>query len=364
MQKIIQTDNTIREIKKILNDLNIIKYFLVCGNSIKKHDIYSYFVNDLRLVGIFNEFTPNPKYEDICLGVERYKGSGCNCIICVGGGSSIDVAKCIKMFSRIDNPDNYLKKCNIVSDDILIAIPTTAGSGSESTKFAAIYINNEKKSIENNYALPEFVILNSSYLTMLPRKQKVCSMLDALCQSIEAWWSVNSTEESIEYSKEAISLIIDNMDSYLLNNDNRSSDKILLAANLSGRAINIAKTTAVHAMSYKLTTLYNIPHGCAVAMLLPKIWEYMINNLDRCTDRRGVEYLNNVFSDISICYGINNPKEAIIKFNNILKELEIEYPIISESDLIQLTESVNMERLKNNPVEIPRDVIMGIYASS
>ena len=364
MQKIIQTDNTIREIEKILNDLNIIKYFLVCGNSIKKNDLYSFFVNDSRLTGIFSEYTPNPKFEDICKGVVRYKVSGCNCIISVGGGSSIDVAKCIKIFSRMGNPDYYLKKSNIVSDDILIAIPTTAGSGSESTRFAAIYVDNEKKSIQNNYALPEFVILNSNYLTMLPRKHKVCSMLDALCQSIEAWWSVNSTEESIRYSKEAISLIIDNMNSYLLDGNKESSDRILLAANLSGRAINIAKTTAAHAMSYKLTTLYNIPHGCAVAILLPKIWEYMINNLDKCTDIRGVEYIKKVFSDISICLGANSPKVAIVKIENIIQKNEIKQPIVEKSELLQLVKSVNIERLKNNPVLIPEDEILNIYLSS
>lgn len=363
MQRIIRTENTIIELEKILKDLNVTKYFLVCGKSIKKHDIYDFFIKDFRLVGIFNEYTSNPKLEDICRGVEKYKVSGSNCIICVGGGSSIDVAKCIKIFSNIDNPDDYLKKINIDSDDTIIAIPTTAGSGSESTKFAVVYVDNEKKSVESDIILPQYAILNSNYLSQLPMKHKVCTMMDAMCQSIEAWWSVNLTEQSIEYSKEALMLIVSNMDNYLTTDDKEASDRILLAANLSGRAINIAKTTATHAMSYKLTTLYNIPHGCSVAVLLPKIWGYMVDNIDKCTDKRGIEYLNNVFFSIANCFGVDNPKAAIGKIEGIIEKNNIKSPIVKKSDFLQLVKSVNIERLRNNPVYISEDDICSLYSS-
>lgn len=87
---------------------------------------------------------------------------------------------------------------------------------------------------------------------------------------IESWWSVNSTEESREYSRNALNILMFNMKNYLANKDDGNAE-MLVASNYARKAINITQTTAAHAMSYKLTLLYGIPHGRAVFLCLPSI---------------------------------------------------------------------------------------------
>ena len=123
----------------------------------------------------------------------------------------------------------------------LIAIPTTAGTGSESTQFSVIYINKRKYSIDDPKLLPNFVILDSSFLNGSPTELIATTGMDALTQSIESLWSVNSTEQSRGYATEAIKIIRDTLEeAYISGYDSGDSGEVMLkAANLSGKAINI-----------------------------------------------------------------------------------------------------------------------------
>ena len=95
---------------------------------------------------------------------------------------------------------------------------------------------------------------------------------------------------------------------YIFENDDEAAANIMLGANYGGRAINITATTAAHAMSYKITSLYKLPHGHAVAVCLPEIWEYMLGNMDKCIDCRGKAYLSGIFSEISKAMGCETPR--------------------------------------------------------
>ena len=250
----------------------------------------------------FSEFTPNPLYEQVCEGVKIFNDNECNMIVAVGGGSTIDVAKCIKLYCRMDSSINYLKQEKKDTGIPLIAIPTTAGTGSESTRHAVIYYEGKKQSISHPSIVPDIAVLEPSSLKTLPVYQKKCTMLDALCQGIESWWSVNSNYESIGYSKKAVQMIIDNWKAYISDNTDEAAAMIMEAANYAGRAINITATTAAHAMSYKITSMYNLPHGHAVAVCMPEVWGYMLDHTDDCIDSRGADYLRNTLSDISECF--------------------------------------------------------------
>jgi alcohol dehydrogenase class IV len=225
-----------------------------------------------------------------------------------------------------------------------MAVPTTSGTGSEATHFAVIYKSGEKHSIADERLLPDYVVLQPDPLKTLPLYQKKCTMLDALCQAIESWWSKQATPESKEYSQKAIKLITSNMKSYLKNED-KGNKKMLAASNLAGKAINITTTTAPHAMSYKLTSMYGLPHGHAVAICLPKVWRYMKS-----------------FDDIANALGKRDYKEAVSYFEKLLKSLEISPPgNVSEDDLDILANSVNTQRLNNNPVRLDKDTIRTLY---
>jgi alcohol dehydrogenase class IV len=339
------------------------KVLLVCDSSFPylniKADIEAM---DVPYV-VFSDFTPNPLYEDVCKGVDLFNITKCDTILAVGGGSSMDVAKCIKLYCRMNKETLYLEQEYKDTGIKLIAIPTTAGTGSESTRYAVIYYDGKKQSVTHDSIIPNVAILEPKVLKTLPLYQKKCTMLDALCQGIESWWSVNSTDESKEYSKIAVETIMKWWREYIFENTDESAKHIMEAANYAGRAICITQTTAAHAFSYKITSLYKLPHGHAVAVGLPEIWQYMIEYMEKCIDSRGKEYLANVFSDISKAMGRETPSLAIKAFRQMLKEMEISHPVATnkEEELNILSHSVNPIRLRNNPVELNEETIKSIY---
>ena len=360
--------NGIEHLSAVLKDSK--KVFLVCGNSFHTLNIKE----DIENMGIphviFSDFTPNPLYEQVCKGVDLFQITRCDSILAVGGGSAIDVAKCIKLAVLAEEgedaliPPLVLKQLPIEGSKIpFIAIPTTAGTGSESTHNAVMYYEGAKQTVTNNGVLPNYAILESSVLKTLPLYQKKCTMLDALCQGIESWWSVNSTDESKDYSKVCIELIMANWRKYIFENDDDAAANMMLAANYGGRAINIAQTTAAHAMSYKLTSLYKLPHGHAVAICLPEIWQYMLCNMDKCIDARGEYYLSSIFKDIAHAMGTEETHSAIESFLMMLRALDIQSPTasIKENELNILSTSVNPVRLKNNPVKLDEQAIIVLY---
>jgi alcohol dehydrogenase class IV len=364
--------------QKILNGISHLrealegatKVFLVCDSSFPFLNIK----DDIENMGIphvmFSDFTPNPVYEDVCKGIDLFQITKCNSILAVGGGSAIDVAKCIKLAVLAKDGNSALipplvntrVECD-GSKIPFIAIPTTAGTGSESTHNAVMYYEGAKQTVTNDRILPDVAMLEPSVLKSLPLYQKKCTMMDALCQGIESWWSVNSTEESYEYSRKTIQLIMDNWRKYIFENDDEAAVQIMLAANYGGRAINITQTTAAHAFSYKITSLYKLPHGHAVAVCLPEIWEYMLEHMDKCIDKRGLEYLARIFDQISKTMRCERSKDAIDKFKEMMEDMELGYPVAEnkEEELEVLSISVNPVRLKNNPVHLNETAILNIY---
>ncbi len=313
----------------------------------------------------FDKFTPNPLYEDVCKGVDVLNKENCDTIIAVGGGSAMDVAKCIKLYCKMSKDKLYLDQEYKDTGVKLIAIPTTAGTGSESTRYAVIYYDNKKQSVTHDSIIPDVAILEPEVLKTLPLYQKKCTMMDALCQSIESWWSVNSTDESKTYSKKAVETIMRWWREYIFENTDDSQKHIMEAANYAGRAICITQTTAPHAFSYKMTSIYGLPHGHAVAISLPEIWQYMLDNTNKCIDRRGKVYLEHIFQEIATTMGTRNSAEAISCFRDMLKEMSLSYPTSEDrkAELNILATSVNPIRLRNNPVGLDTDTILSIYDS-
>lgn len=342
-------------LSEYLAERGVGKLLLVCGRSFGRLPVRERIeALPVELVR-FSGFASNPVYEDVCRGVEVYREAGCEGILAVGGGSAIDVAKCVKLFCRMDPSRSYLEQEPRDSGDVLIAMPTTAGTGSESTHFAVVYYRGVKQSVTHESILPDAAVLEPAVLEALPEYQKKCTMLDALCQGIESWWSVNSTDESREYARRAVRQIVGQMEAYLAGAGGAARE-IMLAANMAGRAINITQTTAPHAMSYKLTGIYGLPHGHAVAVCLPEVWEYMLAHADRCADRRGEAYLRQTLDEIAGCITCG-------EFRGIMRALGMGSPVAGdrERDLQLLTGAVDPKRLKNNPVTLDDSALRALY---
>jgi alcohol dehydrogenase class IV len=333
--------------------------YRICGAK----EIIGELIEQYNVVRFF-DFEKNPQIKDVRRGIKRFKEDEFDITIAVGGGSVIDMAKLISILSvQPDNPEKYVKKEKTIQNTPkpLIAIPTTAGSGSEATHFAVIYIGKKKYSLAHPYILPAVSIVDPTFTRNLPSHHTATSGTDALSQAIESYWSVNSNEESKKYAKGAITLLYENLIQVFDEPTNENRLRIATAAHLAGKAINISKTTAAHAISYPFTINYGIPHGHAVGLTLGEVLVFnsMITSTN-CIDKRGVEFVKKTLEEIYLLLGAMNAKSAKNVLTGLMQKIglktrlsELKIDLYKEIDVI--LENVNLERLSNNPRQLNRE---------
>lgn len=366
-QEILSADNHYAELTEWLNRQKIHKPYLVCDSSLPfltgiRDYLDQYERNGNEMIR-FSDFQPNPLYENVVNGVRLFREHGCDSLITIGGGSAIDVAKCIKAYCEMDGDgeDGGFLKQEIKPNRIpFLAMPTTAGTGSEATRYAVIYYDGKKQSVTSESFIPETVLMDPECLKSLPTYQKKATMCDALCHAIESFWSVNSTEESREYSKAAIQGVVEYMDGYL-NNTEEGRKGMLLAANTAGKAINITQTTAGHAMCYKITSLFGTAHGHAAMLCDRVLFPWMILHMDKNIDPRGEEYIREILDEIGRAMGCEDAKTGALKLSEIFDKLELSIPEATEAQYKELKTSVNPVRLKNHPIGLDEETIDRLY---
>lgn len=333
------------------------KALLVCGKSFQRSEAFLRFRESGFPFVLFDGFTPNPDVNEVKAGIRLFLKEGCDSLLAVGGGSAMDVAKCIKAFSPLKEEEYFCKERYRDTKLPFVAVPTTAGTGSEATHFAVVYREGVKQSVAHPSLIPNGVILDAALLLSLPPYQKSCSMMDALCQAIESHWSRRVSEESRAYSQEAIREILRHGESFVFENDPEAAEKILWAAHLAGRAINLTTTTAPHAMSYQLTKLYSLPHGHSVSLCLVPVWERML------ADTSLPEKTKQELSLIAKAFGEPSPKEALHRFQSLIKRFGFASPKAKcrEEELLHLSASVNPARLQNHPADFSQETLRSFY---
>lgn len=294
----------------------------------------------------YSDFEENPKYEDVLKGIDLLKKSKVDIILAVGGGSVLDMAKLIRFFyTYTGDVTGKVFQFNNTSLLPLVAVPTTAGTGAEATHFAVLYKNKVKYSVEHDDILPNYVIVYPLFTYNNPAYLTACTGFDALAQAIESFWNLNATEESDIYSEKAINLLWDNLPLLVNTPNNELRNKISEGAYWAGRAINITKTTAPHAFSYPFTTYYHYPHGHAVALTFPY---FMYLNCVYNKDKERVGRLLNMLNITTEC----NLKD---KLQQYIANIGLSIRTIDVIDCDFVINQVNLERLKNNPVEVDRN---------
>ena len=368
-QRIICSANDYKELEEWFDE-NVIN-----GNLLFVHDDSLKFMDGFRKrveeiakgkntsITYFNDFQPNPLYESILKGVYHFRNQKGSAIIAVGGGSAIDVAKCIKLYSNLqgNGEDGSWLRAEIIPNTIpFLAMPTTAGTGSEATRYAVVYYNGAKQSVTSDSFIPATVLMDPNALKTLPIYQKKATMCDALCHAIESFWSVNSTDESKEYSREAIQGVLQYMDGYLSNTEEGNAG-MLMAAHKAGQAINITQTTAGHAMCYKITSLFGCAHGHAAILCDRVLYPWIIENVNKCSDSRGAEYLRRILNEIGVALGCENAEAGAERLEKLFINLELPVPEATEEDYDELIHSVNPVRLKNHPIQLDEITINDLY---
>lgn len=318
----------------------------------------------------FWDFEINPKYNDITKGIKIFKEKNCDFVIAVGGGSVMDVAKAINILtSNHGNPADYVTKKEKIENKgkPFVAIPTTSGSGSEATCFAVVYIEKTKYSLANEFMLPDYAIVDPQFTMSLPPYTTASTGMDAFSQAIESYWCINSTAESKKYAKEAIKLIIGNLSKAVNNPNKESREAMAKASYLSGKAVNITKSTACHAISYPITSYFNIPHGHAVGLTLAEmlIYNSEVEESD-VLDKRGTEYVKDVIYEIVKLLGAKNVEGASKKIIDLMKEIGLNIRLVElgikkdeDIDLI-IKNGFNPDRVKNNPRELTEEALRKI----
>lgn len=366
-QKIIAPGENYKGLDEWIKEIGAKKILMVCDGSIWYQKEFNTHLEEIEKTGVqmigFRDFQPNPLYENVQVGVRVFREESCDAIIAVGGGSAMDVAKCIKLYSNLpgDGENGSWLTAEYVPNDVpFLAMPTTAGTGSEATRYAVIYYEGKKQSVTSESFIPGTVLMDPNTLITLPLYQKKATMCDALCHAIESYWSVNSTDESKEYSKAAIQGVMENMEGYL-NNTEEGRDGMLRAANTAGKAINITQTTAGHAMCYKITSLFHSAHGHAAILCDRVLFPWMVKNTGKCIDPRGEEYLKKTLDEIGKAMGCEDAASGAAKLVEIFDKLELEVPTATADQYEELKTSVNPVRLKNHPIALDVDTINSLY---
>ncbi len=313
----------------------------------------------------FKDYGPMPRLEDMERGVEFFRQQQCDFVLGVGGGATLDVAKAISLLATQNNSlEEILCKPDLLQPRKIPAVmmPTTAGTGSEATRFSVVYKDKVKFSLEHDSLLPDFAIVDPMFTLSLPPYVTACTGMDALCQAIESFWSVCSTEESRIWSKEAIELAIATIVSVVLTPNEKSRSDMLWASHLAGKAINIAKTTGAHAVSYPLTSYYQIPHGHAVALTLPSFVEFNDDvTVENVQDARGVPFVQCRMRELLDLLGVSTAAKAKEKIMRLMGKIQLETSLsklgVNQKGLEIVVGGFSPDRMGNNPKKVsPEDV--------
>lgn len=323
---------TLINFKAHLAAMQIRHLFLVRGNAsyvtCGAEAVLTPIFNELGIdVVEYKEFSSNPQMEEVQLGLEKFMDGQADCIVAVGGGSVMDMAKLIHHYAAEQG-----------NRTLLLALPTTAGTGAEATHFAVVYIDGKKQSIEADDILPDMTFVyppftygNNAYLT-------ASTGFDAFAQAIEAFWNKNATNESDLYALRAITYLHHQLPKCVKNPMAELRDDLAIGAYWAGKAIDITKTTAPHAFSYAFTSKCGYPHGHAVALTFPFFAEL---NLKGTENEKVLRWILHISNDMSLQ----------TYFSQYIREIGLDYQGIGDCNLVDILNEVNLQRLANNPVK-------------
>ena len=227
----------------------------------------------------------------------NFKGMKFDCIVGIGGGSVLDITKALKVIINMSSLAKFDK--NFFDGEIdldlstpdLIAIPTTAGTGSEVTSFSTLWDRSllRKKSIHHLKLKPDFVIYDEDLLRSLSYQNLLFPAFDTISHAFDSLWNINLSKESKKLSLHSIKLstqAFENLAQAPKQNsyDSETYKNLLQASSLAGMAIDLTRTSLSHSISYPLTSHYNIPHGLACIFTVPTIFSIVKTSLDLSND--------------------------------------------------------------------------------
>ena len=264
-------------------ELGAKKAFIVSGPHLDKSGLVARCSESLAAAGIesgkFTETEANPSTETVERATEEFKKSGADVIVAFGGGSPLDVAKAVALLGKYGGKITEYEGVGKVPGPVvpMIAIPTTAGTGSEVTSFSVItdHSRNYKLTVGSAYLLPQKVLLDPELITTVPKNTAAYCGVDAMVHALESYISLASSPFSDMMALKALELIGSNLKAYVADRRNREAAEAMLQGSLfAGIAFSHARLGNVHAMSHPVSAYFDVPHGLANAIILPTVVDF------------------------------------------------------------------------------------------
>lgn len=282
-QNIVAGKGTIKKLPEVAAKLGGKKAFIISGPHLNKIGAVAACESLLAEAGIqaaaFTDCEANPSVETVDKATAQFKESGADFIVAYGGGSPMDVAKAVGVLAKFGGSITEYEGAHKVPGDIvpLIAIPTTAGTGSEVTAFSVItdHSRQYKLTVFSYKLLPAYAILDADLITTVPAPTAAACGMDALIHALEAYISTAASPFSDAMAEKAMELIGGNIRRYVANRtDTQAAQAMLVGSLFAGIAFSFARLGNVHAMSHPVSAHFNVAHGVANAILLPTIVDY------------------------------------------------------------------------------------------
>ncbi|MTI81152.1 MAG: iron-containing alcohol dehydrogenase [Firmicutes bacterium] len=259
------------------------KIFVITDSDIVKAGWLEQILHHLKSAGleyvVWADVLSNPQDKNLLAGVKQYKQGKCDAVLAVGGGSPIDAAKAVALLvSNGGNVSDY-EHIDSVSNPLppMLAIPTTAGSGSEVSQFAIIVNSSEKRKMTliSKSLIPNIAIYDPQFLATLDNKSMLYSGFNVLSHAIEAYVSVAANPITDTHALDAVNIVSSSLRKIQQGIRNDELHRSMAVANMkAGLAFSNAILGAVHAITHQICALYNLPAGLVDAVLLPRVMEF------------------------------------------------------------------------------------------
>ncbi|QFI37813.1 iron-containing alcohol dehydrogenase [Moritella marina ATCC 15381] len=357
LPKLIEGKGAISQTAQVLTELGGVKPLIVTDAMLVKLGIAKHLTDALDAANIayslFDEVTPDPTLPLIANGWQRYKQDGCDSVIALGGGSPMDCAKAIAA-AAVKNVDarklvGLLRVRKALPP--FIAIPTTAGTGSEAT-VVAVVTDPEKKqkfTIVDPSLVPAVAIVDPLLMLGLPAKITAETGIDALTHAVESYIGCYATEQTKAYGYDAVKRIFANLPkAYADGSDIEARRQMSIASFNAGVAFTRASIGYVHAIAHQMGGYYHVPHGLANAVLLPHILDFSFENA-LCR-----------YAELAIAAGLANSEDsqveaahkfvAGVKALNKTLNIQAGFPELKANDIPELAKRAVREAYCDYPV--------------
>lgn len=352
----------INNINEVINKNKFKKGILICSERFIKNGGAKVIIESSNKIieEIHFGIEANPTIENVEDTTKAIKKSNADFIVALGGGSILDCAKISSCMAAMDLDIKYFleNKLEIKSSIPVIAIPTTAGTGSEVTSVSVISDKDSKDKfpIKSDYLLPKVAIIDPNLTLSVPSKVSASSGIDVLSHALESYYSKNNNPISDTLATESIKLVMNNLYKVVKEGSNiKYRENMCQASLLAGMAFSVTGTAACHGISYPLTSIYNIPHGEACGLtqdkvlLLNAIVEF--DRMDKLSKNVGYKNIEE-FAD-----AIYKLKESI-GLANKLRDYNIE-----KEELENIANLCTSPNILANPYKLDKNEILNLLQS-